>query len=236
MESHRCRLAAGEVEEAPAGDYLCVSVHDTGEGMDAATVARVFEPFFTTKEPGRGTGLGLSQVYGFARQSGGAVAVDSAPGKGATLRIYLPLARAAPEPAADPPKAAAAPAQAGRHVLLVEDDAGVGEMVEAMLTDLGHRVTRAPAAAPALKVLRRRGRIDLMLTDLIMPGGMNGVELAHAAVALRPGLPVILTSGYTGEALGAAAEAPWPLLPKPYSADALAAVIEAAMGRTSEPA
>ena len=103
-----------------------------------------------------------------------------------------------------------------------------------MLTDLGHEVLRAEAAAPALTILRRSERIDLMLTDLIMPGGMNGVELAQAAVALRPGLPVILTSGYTGETLGAAAETPWPLLPKPYPAEALAAVIEAVMGKAPE--
>jgi CheY-like chemotaxis protein len=121
-------------------------------------------------------------------------------------------------------------------VLLVEDDASVGEMVEAMLTDLGHEVLRAEAAAPALEILERFDRIDLLLTDLIMPGGMNGVELAHKAVALRPGLPVILTSGYTGETLGPAAEAPWPLLAKPYPAEALAAIIEAVIGKTPEAA
>jgi PAS domain S-box-containing protein len=229
VETHPCVLAAGEAEDAPAGDYLCVSVHDTGAGMDADTASRVFEPFFTTKEPGRGTGLGLSQVYGFARQSGGAAIVESAPGKGATLRIYLPrvedaVARTVATP--ETPSAARGPA---RRVLLVEDDASVGEMVEAMLSDLGHEVLRADAAAPAIEILERKDRIDLMLTDLIMPGGMNGVELAQAAVALRPGLPVILTSGYTGETLGAAAEAPWPLLTKPYPAEALAAVIDAVM-------
>ncbi|HLZ75872.1 ATP-binding protein [Phenylobacterium sp.] len=233
VETHTCALAAGEAEDAPAGDYLCVAVHDTGEGMDAATVARVFEPFFTTKEPGRGTGLGLSQVYGFARQSGGAVTVDSAPGKGATVRIYLPLAQASAQRAAASDETATSDHGPARRILLVEDDASVGEMVEAMLADLGHEVLRAEAAAPALSILEAPGRIDLMLTDLIMPGGMNGVELAHAAVALRPGLPVILTSGYTGEALGAAAEAPWPLLAKPYPAEALAAIIDAVMGKTT---
>jgi PAS domain S-box-containing protein len=236
VETHLCSLAANEAEDAPAGEYLCVSVHDTGQGMDPETIARVFEPFFTTKEPGRGTGLGLSQVYGFARQSGGAVIVDSSQGKGASVRVYLPLADGGAEPAEtaqDAPGAAPGPA---RRVLLVEDDASVGEMVEAMLGDLGHEVLRAEAAATALAILERSDRIDLMLTDLIMPGGMNGVELAHAAVALRPGLPVILTSGYTGEALGAATEAPWPLLAKPYPAEALAAIIEAVMGKTPEAA
>jgi CheY-like chemotaxis protein len=235
VETHRCTLAAGQAEDAPPGDYLCLSVHDTGEGMDAATVARVFEPFFTTKEPGRGTGLGLSQVYGFARQSGGAAVVESAPGKGTTVRVYLPLASEDAERAARAPDAAPGPQRPARRVLLVEDDESVGEMVEAMLSDLGHEVTRAEAAAPALEILQRGEAIDLMLTDLIMPGGMNGVELAKAAVALRPGLPVILTSGYTGEALGAAAEAPWPLLAKPYPAEALAAMIDGAMNKTPEP-
>jgi PAS domain S-box-containing protein len=236
LETRLCTLAAHEAEDAPAGDYLCVSVHDTGDGMDAETVARVFEPFFTTKEPGRGTGLGLSQVYGFARQSGGAAVVESAPGKGATVRVYLPLAAGGAERAAMRPDAPATAHGPARRVLLVEDDASVGEMVEAMLADLGHEVLRAEAAGPALTILETADRIDLMLTDLIMPGGMNGVELAHAAVALRPGLPVILTSGYTGETLGAAVEAPWPLLAKPYPAEALAAVIEAVMGKTPEDA
>jgi PAS domain S-box-containing protein len=236
VETHPCNLQPGEAEDTPPGEYLCLSVHDTGEGMDADTLARVFEPFFTTKEPGRGTGLGLSQVYGFARQSGGAAVVESAPGKGASVRIYLPLAQARvgrAQVAAEPPAARQGPA---RRVLLVEDDASVGEMVEAMLSDLGHEVLRAEAASPALAILKSREKVDLLLTDLIMPGGMNGVELARAAVELRPSLPVILTSGYTGETLGAATETPWPLLAKPYPAEALAALIDAVMGKVPETA
>ncbi|MBS0333910.1 MAG: PAS domain-containing protein [Proteobacteria bacterium] len=229
VETVPCTLAEGEAEGAPAGEYVCLVVHDTGTGMSPETIVRVFEPFFTTKEPGRGTGLGLSQVYGFARQSGGAATIASTPGKGTTVRIHLPLdtgAAEAAEPRAEGPAKARGPAL---RVLLVEDDADVGEMVEAVLTDLGHEVLRAEAAAPALAILERGEPIDLMVTDLIMPGGINGVELAHAAVALRPGLPVILTSGYTGEALGAASQAPWPLLAKPYPAEALAAIIEEVM-------
>jgi CheY-like chemotaxis protein len=203
--------------------------------MDAQTAARVFEPFFTTKEPGRGTGLGLSQVYGFARQSGGAASVESVLGQGASVRIYLPLAQAGAAEIAPQPDVRTSRHRPGRRVLLVEDDASVGEMVEAMLTELGHEVVRAAAAAPALEILRRRQPIDLMITDLIMPGGTNGVELAQLAVELRPGLPVVLTSGYTGETLGAATQAPWPLLTKPYLAETLAAVIETVTaGRTAE--
>ena len=235
LETRICTLAPNETEDVPAGDYLCVSVHDTGAGMDSDTLARVFEPFFTTKEPGRGTGLGLSQVYGFARQSGGAAVVESALGKGATVRIYLPLATAGAEPTVSRPDGPTDAHGPSRRVLLVEDDASVGQMVEAMLADLGHEVLLTRAAS-ALTILKTLDRVDLMLTDLIMPGGMNGVELAHAAVALRPGLPVILTSGYTGETLGAAVEAPWPLLTKPYPAEALAAVIDAVMGKTPQDA
>jgi DNA-binding NtrC family response regulator len=164
------------------------------------------------------------------------VTVETAPGKGATVRIYLPLAAAGAVRAAASPEAAASRHGPARRVLLVEDDASVGEMVEAMLSDLGHEVLRAAAAAPALAILKRRGKVDLLLTDLIMPGGMNGVELAQAAVELRPGLPVILTSGYTGEALGAATETPWPLLAKPYPAEALAALIDAVMGKSPQTA
>ncbi|HEY3949308.1 ATP-binding protein [Phenylobacterium sp.] len=233
VETQVRTLAAGEAEDAPAGDYVCLSVHDTGAGMSPETVARVFEPFFTTKEPGRGTGLGLSQVYGFARQSGGAAVIDSSPGRGTTVRIHLPLEAAEAEATETDPEAQLSPRGPARRVLLVEDDLSVGEMVEAMLIDLGHEVLRAEAAAPALTILERPDSIDLMVTDLIMPGGMNGVELARAAVALRPGLPVILTSGYTGETLGAASEAPWPLLTKPYPAEALAAIIDEVMGKAA---
>jgi signal transduction histidine kinase/CheY-like chemotaxis protein len=235
VESRRCALAAGEIEDAEAGDYICVAVHDTGEGMDPQVAARVFEPFFTTKAPGRGTGLGLSQVYGFARQSGGAAAVESAPGLGATVRIFLPLAvgAAAAGVAADRPGSRKGPALC---VLLVEDELAVGDMIEALLNDIGHHVVRAEDAPQALTLLRGQARVDLLLTDLIMPGGKTGVELAREAVELRPGLPIILSSGYTGEALEAAAEAPWPLLQKPYAADALAAAISAVLGRTAAPA
>ncbi|MFN3584576.1 ATP-binding protein [Phenylobacterium sp.] len=229
IETVPARLAAGQVEELEAGDYICVAVHDTGCGMDAETAARVFEPFFTTKAPGRGTGLGLSQVYGFARQSGGGVALDSAPGKGTSLRIYLPLTTRRDVPAEGAETPAGDRRSPALHILLAEDDAQVGELVEAMLRDLGHQVRQVPHAAAALDVLKGRERVDLLLTDLIMPGDINGVELAREAVRLRPGLPVILSSGYTGEALSAAEETPWPLLRKPYGAEDLArAIAEAA--------
>ena len=226
VETFHCRLADGEAEDAVAGEYLCVSVHDTGEGMNEDVVARVFEPFFTTKEVGRGTGLGLSQVYGFAHQSGGAIAIESAPGKGTTVRVYLPFAEGVAARAPSPEAAPSTRRGPALKVLLVEDDVQVGDMVEAMLTDLGHAVVRAERPSEAMKILRRKLPFDLLLTDLVMPGGKSGVDLAREAVKLRPGLPVILSSGYTGETLSEATDAPWPLLAKPYSAEALARTIE----------
>lgn len=214
-----------QIEGLDPGDYLCVAVHDTGAGMDAATIARAFEPFFTTKAPGRGTGLGLSQVYGFSRQSGGAATVDSAPGKGSSVCLYLP--RVADGAASAAAEGLVAPAGGGPslRVLLVEDDAQVSELAEAMLADLGHHVRTAENAEAALGVLRAGDPIDLLITDLIMPGDKSGVDLAREAVTLRPGLPVILSSGYTGDVLMAAEDTPWPLLRKPYGSQQLAQAI-----------
>jgi PAS domain S-box-containing protein len=234
VETAVCDLAEGEAPETPPGAYVRLSVHDTGVGMDAETLSRVFEPFFTTKEVGKGTGLGLSQVYGFARQSGGGVAIESAPGQGASVRLYLPRSSAlAPELAADE-----APSVRGRalNVLLVEDDPDVAEMLVAMLSDMGHAVTHAAGPEIALRHIEGGDAIDLMLTDLIMPGGLTGVDLAHRALALRPALPVLLASGYTGDALAAADGAPWPLLRKPFSGDALAEAIAAVLEQDAKPA
>jgi PAS domain S-box-containing protein len=225
IETLPVTLKSRQVEALEAGDYLCVGVHDTGAGMDEAVAQRAFEPFFTTKAHGRGTGLGLSQVYGFAAQSGGVATVDSAPGKGASVCLYLPRV-AAPEAAAPAEAADAEPAR-GRalRILLAEDDVQVAELVEDMLRDLGHQVRRTEHADAALVVLRGKEPVDLLLTDLIMPGDKSGVDLAREAVALRPGLPVILSSGYTGEVLSAAEDTPWPLLRKPYGSDQLARCI-----------
>ncbi len=223
LETGVCDLAEGEVAEIPAGSYVRVVVHDTGVGMDEATVARVFDPFFTTKEVGKGTGLGLSQVYGFARQSGGGVSIDSAPGKGASVRLYLP--RSAVTPTVAEPAAAAVAKGPALRILLVEDDAEVGDLVAMMLEDLNHQVFRADGAAAFARFMASGQVFDLLITDLIMPGAKTGVDLAHEAVKARPGLPVILSSGYTGEALASADGAPWPLLRKPYAADDLAQAI-----------
>ncbi|MDP9104119.1 MAG: ATP-binding protein, partial [Pseudomonadota bacterium] len=211
--------SAPELED---GDYVRVQVRDTGHGMPAEVISQAFEPFFTTKEPGKGTGLGLSQVYGFARQSGGAATVSSGVGEGTTVSLYLRAAEALPPTGLSANLAEAAVAKP-LDILLVEDDADVGEIVETMLHDLGHRVARVAAAAPALALIGGAQHFDLLLTDVVMPGGMNGVELASKAVEARPGLRVLLSSGYARDALDATlGNAAWPLLRKPYTKAELA--------------
>jgi PAS domain S-box-containing protein len=200
-------------------DYIAIDVSDTGCGMSAEVLAHAFEPFFTTKEIGSGTGLGLAQVYGFARQSRGAVDLRSAEDIGTTVSMYLPVATAEPDEAA-----AGATASRSRHrrrVLLVEDDALVGVVTESMLADLGHAVTRAEDAEQALIALERSD-FDLLLTDIRMPGRMNGVELARQATRMKDGLQVLLCSGWAADALGAEISGvDWPLLQKPFGAEQL---------------
>lgn len=219
--------------EAAPGDYLAVCVKDDGPGMTAETAAHAFEPFFTTKAVGKGTGLGLSQVYGFARQSGGDVEIHSEPDVGTTVRILLPLAEASITPR-PPGQAKVSPGARSLTVLLVEDRPDVAELVEAMLRELGHEVVRAADAHMALDKARQHPDIGLVLTDVIMPGGRSGVDLARDLTAERPALPVILSSGYTGEALAGAEEAPWPLLRKPYTMDDLAQVIATTAPETAD--
>lgn len=235
LSTESCELEEDETPDIAAGAYLRITVEDNGAGMEPEVVARVFEPFFTTKDVGKGTGLGLSQVYGFARQSGGGVTIETAPGRGAKLSLYLPKCADAPGKA-EPPCDPASAGQRSLKVLLVEDDPQVGDLVAAMLEELGHHVTRADGVEPALVQLAEKEPFDLMLTDLVMPGGRSGLDLARLASEISPGLPVILSSGYTGEALEAVNEAPWPLLKKPYSAEALASALAQAVGAEAQPA
>jgi PAS domain S-box-containing protein len=215
--------------ELPAGRYLRVAVADTGEGMDAETLQRAFEPFYTTKPIGKGTGLGLSQVYGFVRQSGGEVTIQSEPGQGTTVAMLLPV-REAFSPvevlAVRPPAT-----RASSHVLLVEDDVEVGDLIAAMIDELGHMVSRAANADEALAIARADPTLGLVITDVIMPGGKSGVDLAVTLAGERPELPILLSSGYTGQELMRAHETPWPLLSKPYALDALAQAMADAWDR-----
>ncbi|MFC0408699.1 MASE4 domain-containing protein [Roseomonas elaeocarpi] len=219
-------------EAVPAGDYVVISVVDNGTGMDAATRAQVFEPFFTTKEFGKGSGLGLSQVWGFARSAGGTVEIASAPGQGTTVEIWLPQAERL-QPSAEHGTGAASPlrrADAGETVLAVEDEPAVLAAVTENLADLGYRVLAARNAGEALAILRGPERVDILFSDVVMPGGMNGVQLAVEAGRLRGGLRVLLTSGYTDEALAGQHSVPSdvPILTKPYRREELAERLQVA--------
>ena len=207
-------------------------VSDTGAGMSPEIRESVLEPFFTTKAGGKGTGLGLSQVYGFVRQSGGAVTIDSAPGDGTTVSLFLPaMADALPEataPAEEVQAGGERPFE-GLSVLLVEDDQEVSDIARANLEQFGCEVSHALDGQKALRRLRGR-RFDLLLTDLIMPGGLNGVDLARKVVERQPGIAVLLTSGYAGETVDQAlTDVPWPLLPKPYDAASMRRAIAGAL-------
>ena len=201
---------------------IVVTVRDTGEGMDAEVASRIFEPFFTTKEIGKGSGLGLSQVYGFVRQSGGEISVRSTPGQGATFEIQLPLSQASLSERGGGDVIQAA--RGSERVLVVEDDPAVLAMAVETLEGLGYQVTTANTAAAALKRLKGRKAFDLLFSDVVMPGGVNGVELAHMAREARPGLKVLLTSGYVGDEAASWANE-FPLIDKPYLAPALASKI-----------
>ncbi len=204
-----------------AGEFISIAVSDNGTGISDDDLIRIFEPFFTTKAVGQGTGLGLSQVYGFAKQSGGDVAVDSRLGEGATFTLYLPRRRKAPvtvtRPHARPPE------EGGGRVLVVEDNAAVGEFAMQLLNDLGYTAEWASSTSEALDRLERFGNYDLVFSDVVMPGG-GGVELARTIRARWPDLPVILVSGYS-HVLATDARHGFPLLHKPYSVEELSRVL-----------
>ena len=229
LSTRDVRLSAADVaghDGARPGDYVEIAVSDTGAGMDEATRTRAFEPFFTTKPIGQGTGLGLSQLYGFAKQSGGAVRLNSALGRGTTVQLYLP--RHAPvqvdnTPAT--PKAEPEGAAGGAVVLLVEDEAQVRHVAAETLRDLGYQVLEAATGPAALEMLRKpRCWIDALVTDVGLPGGLNGRQVADAARLEQPGLPVLFITGYAGSALDRLAPG-MEVIAKPFALDALAAKI-----------
>jgi len=200
--------ASGDVE----GECVAISVADTGSGIPPDVLPRVFDPFFTTKEPGKGTGLGLSQVHGFVHQSGGSVRIASEVGRGTTVTLYLPRAPAAE--LEQPPPADLETIPAGHlSVLLVEDNKEVAEATRDLLEQLNCRVETSTHAEEALEKLRT-ARVDLVLSDIVMTGPMNGLDFARAVRRQRPGLPVILATGYSIAAEQAAAE--FSVLRKPY--------------------
>ena len=217
-------------DDPKPGDYVVVAISDSGTGMNRETLARVFEPFFTTKEPGRGTGLGLSQVYGFARQSGGHVSIYSEPGQGTTVRLYLPLLEGN---CADDERETEAPTGAGRGetVLLVEDDKAVRTHAAEVLRDAGYRIIEVASGLEAVVALEHEPAIRLLFTDIGLPGGMDGQQLAAEAIKLRPGIAVLFTTGWApNAALRDGKLDPSALvLIKPYTPDALTGQVRRAL-------
>ena len=209
------------------GDFVLLSVSDTGTGIPPEILARLFEPFFTTKDVGKGSGLGLAQIYGFAKQSGGVVRIDSEVGRGTKVMLFLPRSDRAML-TSNPPTSVGStqlrdvdPRKPAATVLLVEDDETVAALAAESLDQLGYKVARVPDAVAALAELANGRCIDLVFSDIMMPGGMSGADLAREIIRRRPNLPVVLTTGYDGQSVLTAAELKLPLLRKPYRLEAL---------------
>lgn len=205
IETHNASLdesyVSQVVEAVPAGQYVLIAVTDTGTGMDSETLSKIFEPFFTTKEAGKGTGLGMSQIYGFVRQSGGHVRVYSELGHGTTVKIYLPRATGNGHEE-DAPRRDTMPISGGTEtILVVEDHADLRGYAAGILKELGYDVVEAANGPEALQILEARSDVALLFTDVVMPGGMNGRQLADEAIHRRPDLKVLFTTGYTRNAI-----------------------------------
>jgi PAS domain S-box-containing protein len=215
----RARRHGGEIS-GKGSAYVVIDIVDTGSGMPEEVQARAFEPFFTTKDVGRGSGLGLSQAYGFAKQSGGTLTLESTPGQGTKVSLHLPAASGAENRSSldqEPPR----PRHTiGATVLLVEDDQGVAELALGLLEDAGYKVRTVGNAADALKVLRNGERVDLVFSDVMMPGGMNGAELARIVRGEFPSIFILLATGYA-EAAANLVTQEFPLIRKPYGREVL---------------
>ncbi|GJD78823.1 Sensor histidine kinase RcsC [Methylobacterium gregans] len=228
IAARNAALARTDARRPPslaAGDYVQIRVTDTGTGMAPEVIAKAFDPFFTTKPIGQGTGLGLSMIYGFAQQSEGHVAIASEPGRGTTISLYLPRYRGTASPVRPPEPEAAVPVGRGETVLVVEDEAVVRDLIVEVLHDLGYRALEAADGLAGLALVEGSGRIDLLVTDVGLPG-LDGRRLAERARALRPGLKVLFITGYAENAtFGDAAEAGAQMITKPFAVEALAARI-----------
>ena len=226
------RYAALYPEVAP-GAYVLVAVGDTGTGMPADVVAQAFDPFFTTKNEGRGTGLGLSMVYGFVRQSSGHIRIDSAIGQGTSVKLYLPRTL---DPVAENPAEGAQPTSGNERILVVEDSEEVRHAVVDMLQGWGYRVVAVGNPDDAAALLERDSAFDLLFTDVVMPGTMSAVELAAFARQRRPSLGVLLTSGYARDLIPKHDGPDYPLIAKPYRSDDLAMRVRAVLAARHRPA
>ena len=225
----------GEPEaEGLRGDFVLLEISDTGVGISPELIARVFEPFFTTKDPGKGTGLGLSQVYAFARQSGGTATARSIPGEGTTIALYLPVTNLRVEPARAAPRPRDPDVPAGEHcgpVLLIEDDDDVAAISAGYLEELGYQVERAANGTDALRRLEANQRsYSLVFSDILMPGGTSGLELARIIRERHPDLPVLLTTGYSASAQDAV-QAGFSDFLKPFDLEDLTAAVRGVMPR-----
>ncbi len=220
-------------EEGLSGEFVAIRVADTGVGIPPEILPRVFEPFFTTKEIGKGTGLGLSQVYGFARQSGGAASISSSPRRGTAVTLFLPQTWEVPAAAREQSETTRAAPAIGR-VLLVEDNAEVAEVARSYLEQLGCEVRHVESAWAALELLERDSQIDLVFSDILMPGGMNGLELAEAVRRKYPKIAVLLTTGYSSSAQDALRRG-FEVLQKPYNLVALEHALHDAQGTGEQP-
>jgi CheY-like chemotaxis protein len=222
IEARNVVLDREAVAGCPAGSYVRLSVSDTGQGMSPEVRDRIFEPFFTTKEVGKGTGLGLSMVYGFVRQSGGYISVESAPNAGTTISLYLPRANQEARDEVEAEQTRAMPGGSER-ILLVEDNEDLLEVVSAMLTSFGYRIRLAHNGTEAIRILDSDQGFDLLFSDVVMPNGPNGVELAREAKRRNSRIKILLTSGYVGDVLarhGATDE--FPIIHKPFGVSELA--------------
>ncbi|WP_366556563.1 ATP-binding protein [Aquibaculum sediminis] len=227
---HLARVYAEGGWQIPAGHYVMIAVNDQGHGMSEDVQNRLFEPFFTTKPEGKGSGLGLPMVHGFVRQSNGYIIVYSTVGHGSTVKLYFPSAHKSP---AETPAARSKPQPSKGHeaVLLVENDRGVRDIMQAFLTPLGYQVLTAERAAQALDILDQQKQVDLLMTDIILGGRRTGIELAQEAGKTHPDIAIVLVSGYadptiTGQLAGLA-RIGW--LAKPFGQDALAERVRAVL-------
>ena len=222
--------------EVKPGDYILLSVPDNGAGMAPDVLERVFEPFFTTKRMGEGTGLGLSITYGFVKQSGGHVKIYSEPGEGTSVKIYLPRSGDKSQAETDPARRESVPKGAGEQVLVVEDDPDVRDLAVRLLGELGYHTLEAGDGAAALSIFDDSERISLLVTDVVLPGGMGGDQLAKRIKALRPSVGVLYMSGYSENAVlnHGKLDADVQLLQKPFRKNELARKVNEALHATRE--
>jgi PAS domain S-box-containing protein len=223
-------VAFGNDAIGPArGEFVALSLTDTGSGIPAELLPKITEPFFTTKELGKGTGLGLSQVYGFARQSGGDLAIESEVGKGTQVTMYLPRSMRTAKAQADERRLVDTSLKGEGTILVVEDNAQVADVSRMLLKEMGYEVVGVERPLAALQLLEKRNDIDLVFSDIVMPGDMDGLGLAKAIRERHPQLPVLLATGYSSAANRA--EAQFPILRKPYDFETLGRAVKVAMTR-----